>query len=113
MGAGRYVFGGLIKVLLHCPGIGLRQDERYARIPSRTDGAKHVGTFVTLIDGLTKNGCVRQWAKRGTRPRDTIARMLHAPLGFSHITARPKHPKQKKGAIADFKKNSRASSKGR
>jgi len=43
---------------------------------------------------------------------DTIARMLHA-LGFSHITARPKHPEQKNGAIAGFKKNSRASSKGR
>jgi transposase len=43
---------------------------------------------------------------------DTIARMLHA-LDFSHITARPKHPEQKSGAIAGFKKNSRASSKGR
>ena len=43
---------------------------------------------------------------------DTIARMLHA-LGFSHITARPRHPEQKNGAIAGFKKNSRASSKGR
>ena len=43
---------------------------------------------------------------------DTIARMLHA-LGFSHITARPKHPQQKSGAIAGFKKNSRASWKGR
>jgi transposase len=42
---------------------------------------------------------------------DTIARMLHA-LGFSHITARPKHPQQKSGAIAGFKKNSRASWKG-
>jgi len=42
---------------------------------------------------------------------DTIARTLRA-LGFSHITARPKHPQQKKGAIARFKKNSRASSKG-
>src|SRR5215467_1920046 len=43
---------------------------------------------------------------------DTIARMLHA-LGLSHITARPRHPEQKNGAIAGFKKNSRASSKGR
>jgi len=43
---------------------------------------------------------------------DTIARTLHA-LGFSHITARPKHPQQKKGTIERFKKNSRASSKGR
>src|SRR5262249_1653581 len=47
------MFGGLIKVLLHRPGIGLRQDERYTRIPCRTDSAKHVGAFVTLIDGLT------------------------------------------------------------
>src|SRR5262245_39368239 len=47
------MFGGLIKVLLHRPGIGLRQDERYARIPCRTDSAKHVRAFVTLIDGLT------------------------------------------------------------
>ena len=39
---------------------------------------------------------------------DTIARTLRA-LGFSHITARPKHPEQKKGAIEGFKKNSRAS----
>ena len=43
---------------------------------------------------------------------DTIARTLRA-LGFSHITARPKHPEQKKGAIERFKKNSRASLKGR
>jgi transposase len=28
-------------------------------------------------------------------------------LGFSHISARPKHPKQKDGAIEAFKKNSR------
>ena len=42
---------------------------------------------------------------------DTIARTLRA-LGFSHITARPKHPEQKSGAIERFKKNSRASSKG-
>jgi transposase len=42
---------------------------------------------------------------------DTIGRTLRA-LGFSHITARPKHPAQKKGAIDGFKKNSRASSKG-
>jgi transposase len=43
---------------------------------------------------------------------DTIARTLRA-LGFSHISARPKHPEQKKGAIERFKKNSRANSKGR
>jgi len=42
---------------------------------------------------------------------DTIARTLRA-LGFSHISARPKHPEQKKGAIERFKKNSRANSKG-
>jgi hypothetical protein len=47
------MFVGLLKVLLHRPGIGLRQDERYARIPCRTDSAKHIGAFVTLIDGLT------------------------------------------------------------
>jgi transposase len=43
---------------------------------------------------------------------DTVARTLRA-LGFSHITARPKHPEQKKGAIESFKKNSRVSWKGR
>lgn len=43
---------------------------------------------------------------------DTIARTLRA-LGFSHISARPKHPEQKKNAIAGFKKNLTASSKGR
>jgi len=41
---------------------------------------------------------------------DTIARTLRA-LGFSHITARPKHPEQKKGAIERFKK--KASSRRR
>src|SRR5215469_8703492 len=53
VGAAPYMFVGLVKVLLHRPGIGLRQDERYARIPCRTDSAKHIGAFVTLIDGLT------------------------------------------------------------
>src|SRR5262245_33882632 len=71
---------------------------------------------------LTRDGVVR-WRCRDlvcvverrfgvSVSEDTIARMLHA-LGFSHITARPKHPEQKNGAIASFKKNSRASSKGR
>jgi len=53
VGAAPHTFGGRIKVLLHRPGIGLRQDERYAPIPCRTDSAKHVGAFVSLIDGLT------------------------------------------------------------
>ena len=43
---------------------------------------------------------------------DTIGRTLRA-LDFSHITARPKHPQQKKGAIAHFNKNFRASLKAR
>ena len=47
------MFGCLIKVLLHRPGVGLRQDERYPRIPRRADGAEHVGAFIALIDGLT------------------------------------------------------------
>ena len=37
---------------------------------------------------------------------DTMGRVLRQ-LGFSHISARPKHPKQKDGAIEAFKKNSR------
>ena len=36
---------------------------------------------------------------------DTIGRMLHE-LGFSHISARPRHPEQKEDAIATFKKRS-------
>ena len=40
-----------------------------------------------------------------TVDEDTMGRVLRR-LGFSHISVRPKHPKQKDGAIADFKKNS-------
>jgi len=47
---GAKMFGCLIKVLLHRPGVGLRQDQRYARIPRRADRAEHVGAFVALID---------------------------------------------------------------
>lgn len=36
---------------------------------------------------------------------DTIGRMLHQ-LGFSHISARPRHPEQTRDAIATFKKRS-------
>ena len=36
---------------------------------------------------------------------DTIGRILHQ-LGFSHISARPKHPKQEEGVIETFKKTS-------
>ena len=41
---------------------------------------------------------------------DTMGRVLRE-LGFSHISARPKHPKQKDGAIDGFKKNSRTRSR--
>ena len=41
---------------------------------------------------------------------DTMGRVLRE-LGFSHISARPKHPKQKDGAIEGFKKNSRTPSR--
>ena len=34
---------------------------------------------------------------------DTIGRILR-DLGFSHISARPRHPEQKTGAIETFKK---------
>ena len=40
---------------------------------------------------------------------DTMGRVLH-DIGFSHISARPKHPEQKETAIEDFKKNSARSS---
>ena len=43
---------------------------------------------------------------------DTIARTLRS-LGFSHISVRAKHPEQRAGAIAAFKKNSRTLSKER
>ena len=36
---------------------------------------------------------------------DTIGRILHE-LGFSHISARPRHPEQKDDAITTFKKRS-------
>lgn len=39
---------------------------------------------------------------------DSIGRLLHG-LRFSHVSARPRHPKQKPGAIEDFKKNSTTS----
>ena len=41
---------------------------------------------------------------------DTMGRVLRK-LGFSHISARPRHPKQKDGAIEGFKKNSRTPSR--
>ena len=43
---------------------------------------------------------------------DTIGRLLRE-LGFSHISVRPQHPKQKEGAIETFKKTSSTSSKRR
>jgi transposase len=39
---------------------------------------------------------------------DSIGRLLHG-LRFSHVSSRPQHPKQKPGAIEDFKKNSMTS----
>src|SRR5262245_41632985 len=78
VGAGPYMFGGLIKVLLHRPGIGLRQDERYTRIPCRTDSAKHVGAFVTLIDGLT-----------GTRPTLRPLSNTAVLLAAAHLVLAP------------------------
>lgn len=53
MTAGLNMLRCLINVLLHRPGIGLRQDERYALISRRADGAEYIGAFVSLIDGLT------------------------------------------------------------
>ena len=44
-----------------------------------------------------------------TVDEDTIGRLLR-DLGFSHISVRPKHPEQKDGAIASFKKPFRTSS---
>ena len=43
---------------------------------------------------------------------DTIGRVLHE-IGFSHISVRPLHPKQKEGTVEDFKKNSLRSSRRR
>ena len=40
-----------------------------------------------------------------TVDEDTIGRVLRE-LGFSHISARPRHPEQKEDAIASFKKRS-------
>ena len=43
---------------------------------------------------------------------DTIGRLLRE-LGFSHISVRPQHPKQKEGAIETFKKTCLTCSKQR
>jgi transposase len=47
-----------------------------------------------------------------TVDEDTMGRVLRE-LGFSHISARPKHPEQEDGTIEAFKKTSRTSSKRR
>ena len=44
-----------------------------------------------------------------TVDEDTMGRVLR-DLGFSHISARPQHPKQKADAVEGFKKNSRTRS---
>jgi transposase len=44
-----------------------------------------------------------------TVDEDTMGRVVRG-LGFSHISARPQHPKQKDGAVDDFKKSSRTRS---
>ena len=41
---------------------------------------------------------------------DAMGRVLHR-LGYVHISARPKHPKQKPETVEDFKKNFRRSSR--
>ena len=45
-----------------------------------------------------------------TVDEDTMGRILRG-LGFSHISARPQHPKQKADAVEGFKKNSRTHSR--
>ncbi len=39
----------------------------------------------------------------------SVSRLLHE-LGFSHMSARPRHPAQKAGVLEDFKKTSHARS---
>ena len=47
-----------------------------------------------------------------TVSEDTIGRLLRE-LGFSHVSVRPQHPKQKEGAITTFKKTSSTRSRRR
>ena len=68
-------------------------------------------------DGIVRWRCVdlARIAKERfgiTVSEDTIGRLLHE-LGFSHISVRPQHPKQKQGAIEAFKKTSSTRSRRR
>lgn len=44
----------LRQVQVHCVGIDMRQDQRRANAPGRTDGAENVGPFVSLIARLAR-----------------------------------------------------------
>jgi len=77
-----------------------------------------IGELVKAGPDIEKDGLVR-WRladlARITKERfgvsvdeDTMGRILHE-LGFSRISARPQHPGQGDGAIADFKKTSQPS----
>jgi transposase len=90
--------------------------------PSKLSAAQkaEIGTLVEKGPDFEKDGIVR-WRRIDlarlakdrfgvTVDEDTMGRVLRE-LGFSHISARPKHPEQEDGAIAAFKKTFKASSK--
>lgn len=95
---------------------GLCNGRSPGRPPKLT--AEHKSKLKAIVEAgpdLEKDGVVR-WRrvdlKRVVKERfgvevdeDTIGRVLHA-LGFSHISARPRHSQQEPGAAEAFKKTS-------
>jgi transposase len=84
-------------------------DEQKAEIEALVEKGPDV-----LKDGIVRWRCmdlVRIAKERFgvTVSEDTMGRILHQ-LDFSHISARPRHPKQKDGEIESFKKNSASNS---
>lgn len=100
---------------------GLINDTSPGRPPKLGDEHKlKIKTLVEKGPDIDKDGVIR-WRRVdlvriaektfGIKvDEDTMGRVLRE-LGFSHISARPRHPRQKDGAIAGFKKNSRTPSR--
>lgn len=95
---------------------GLINDRSPGRPPKLSDAQKaEIKALVEKGPDPARDGVVR-WrcidlariakARFGvTVDEDTIGRLLR-DFGFSHISARPKHPEQPDGAVAAFKKTS-------
>ncbi len=49
MGSTRNMAADFIKMHLHGPGIGTRQEKCRARAPCRTDGPEYIGVLITLV----------------------------------------------------------------